>query len=99
MHRPALVCVHCVCDCVPKRNPRILLVLHGSQSNICPNLPSVCVRVCVWLCKYVRMCVLASLSYANLIVNSGKNASPEHGEEDRIDRGRGTETAGGCGDS
>lgn len=27
------------------------------------------------------MCVFASLSYANLIVNSGKNASPEHGEE------------------
>lgn len=59
----------------------------------------VCVlHVCVWLCKYVRMCVLVSLSYANLIVNSGKNASPEHGEEDRIDRGSGTETAGGRGD-
>lgn len=58
-----------------------------------------CACMYVYVCKYVRMCVLASLSYANLIVNSGKNASPEHGEEDRIDRGRETETAGGCGDS
>lgn len=51
------------------------------------HLPEFAKCACVHVCKYVRMCVLASLSYANLIVNSGKNASPEHGEEDRIDRG------------